>query len=176
MTTTSAGPHGFHVKPLVTVFAVAAIAAATIFVAQQVGSDSPQSVPKPIEASAEATAPVVNPYRLSDALADGKLDAGLIPAPSQAATGSVPVPELVPLSGQGGLYEALLDGKFALDFASGDPGVQYVRSPETATSESGLWGAFAEGKLDTGLGDSEPATQPSPAASYTPTLSGGHQQ
>lgn len=176
MTTTSAGPHGFHVKPIATVLAVAALVAATIVVAQQVGRDTPQSVPAPIEASVEPAVPYTGPNGLTQAFANGKFDAGLLPAPSQAATGSVPVPQLIPVAGQGGLYDALIAGKFATDFRLGDPGVEYVRSPDAAPSVGGLSAAFDAGKLDAGLANSEPTAKPSPPATYTPTVSGGHQQ
>ena len=43
MTITSTGPSGFHLKPLVSVFAVAAIAAGILAIIQVTGTDSPQS-------------------------------------------------------------------------------------------------------------------------------------
>ena len=175
MTTTSAGPHGFHVKPPVVVLAATAIMTAALLVALQVGRDGPESVPNPIEATAEATAPLAKPNGLVQAFVEGKFDAGLIPAPSPATAGAVPVPELVLIAGQGDLYEALIAGKFVLDFGAGDPGVQYVLSPETSASQSGLWDAFADGKFDAGLGESEQPSQPSAPAAHKPTISGGNQ-
>ena len=88
---------------------------------------------------------------LTEALAAGKLDSGFSPQPSEAFAASGSAPEIVVIEGQGSLYDALVEGKYNLDYASGDPGVQYVRNAETATGASGLTEAFTAGKLDAGL-------------------------
>jgi len=155
MTITSTGPSGFHLKPLISVFAVAAIAAGILAIIQVTGTDSPQSTPAPAEVSVEVSAGAIEQYTaasgLAEALADGKLDAGLASAEGQPFAGSVPVPEIVVVEGQGGLHDALVEGKLTMD----NPGVQYVAGPEIATSDSGLAEALAEGKLDAGLNSTE---------------------
>ena len=77
MTITSTGPSGFHLKPLVAVFALTAIAAGVLAIVQVTGTDSLQRTPAPVEASTEVAEPYTGPSGLSEALADGKLDAGL---------------------------------------------------------------------------------------------------
>ena len=180
MTTTSPGAHEFPTKYLVVALTAVMIVAAAFAIAQWAGTESRPSVAPPSEATFEASTeiaePSAGPSGLSEALADGKLDAGLIPTPSPSIAGSGFVPETVVVSGQGGLYDALIDGKFNMDFASPNPGVQYVRGPETANRVGGLWAALAGGKLDAGSTTGEPTAQPSPAAPRAPTLSGGHQQ
>lgn len=74
MTITSTGPSGFHLKPLVSVFAVAAIAAGILAIIQVTGTDSPLSTPAPAEVSTDVVEPYSGPSGLSQALADGKLD------------------------------------------------------------------------------------------------------
>ena len=100
MTITSTGPSGFHLKPLVSVFAVAAIAVGILTIIQVTGTDSPQSTPAPAEVSVEAVEPYAGPNGLAEALADGKLDAGLTATESQASAGSAPLPEIVVVEGQ----------------------------------------------------------------------------
>lgn len=176
MTTASAGTHKFHLKPVMSVLAATTIVAATIVVAQQLGRDTPQSAPEPIEAATAAVVPYAASNGLAEALADGKLDAGFVSPPSQPASGSSSVPETYTIVGQGGLYHALIDGKFASDWQSRDSGVQYVSGGEAPAIAGGLWAALESGKLDAGLGESESATQPAPTSSYAQTVSGGHQE
>lgn len=151
MTITSTGPSGFSLKPLVTVFAVAAIVAGVFAIVQGLGTDSQQSIPAPVEVSTEAVDSYTGPSGLTQALIDGKLIDGLAPAPGQAFAGTESVPEIIVVEGQGGLYDALIDGKLTMGQMSPNPGVQYVRGPEAATSTGGLSEAFADGKLDAGL-------------------------
>lgn len=151
MTITSTGPSGFHLKPLVSVFAVAAIAAGVLTIIQVTGADSPQRAPAPAEVSTEVVEPYAGPSGLSEALADGKLDAGLASAEGQPIVGSVPVPEIVVVEGHGSLYNALVQGKFDMDFAPRDPAVQYVLIPAASITPSGSSEAFAAGKFDAGL-------------------------
>lgn len=170
MTTTSAGPHGFHLKPVLQVLAAVTLLAATaVVITQQIGGETP---PAPAEIATEVAVSAATGNGLAQALADGKFDAGLVPPPIQPVAEAVPAPLLVPITGQGGLHDALIDGKFDLNHASRNPGVRYVRAPEAS---SGLWAAFESGQLDTGFGASEPAPPSSPTWG-TPTISGGHQQ
>jgi len=111
---------------------------------------------------------------LSAAFDTGKLDAGLVPEQGSTAVGEYS-PATVVVTGQSGLHDALVSGKFTSDFDPGSPGVQFVRIPDAATS-SGLSAAAAAGTLEEGSGDSAPTEQLSPAATHMPTLSGGHQQ
>jgi len=151
MTITSTGPSGFHLKPLVAVFALTAIAAGVLAIVQVTGTDSLQRTPAPAEVSTEVVEPYAGPSGLSEALADGKLDAGLASAESQPFAGSEPVPEIVEVEGHGNLYDALVQGKFDMDFSPGDPAVQYVLIPAAAITPSGSSEAFAAGKFDAGL-------------------------
>jgi hypothetical protein len=171
MTITSTGPSGFHLRPLVSVFAVAAIAAGIVAIVQVTSTDSPQTTPVPAEVSTEAVEPSAGPNGLAEALADGKLDAGLTATESQPLAGSAPVPKIVVVEGNGGLRDALVEGKLTMD----NPGVQYAASVETAAINSGLRAAFDAGKFDEGVGD-ESAVALSPPAAGTPTISGGHQK
>jgi len=172
MTITSTGPSGFHIKPVVTVLAVAAFAAAAYVFALQIWSNDQPSASAPAEAVAvvEAAEPYTGPSGSAEAFAAGKLDAGLVPEPSPATIGSEPVPEIVVIEGQGRLYDALIEGKYELDFSPGDPPLQYVLVPEAATGPSG--------QLVEGLGDGTFAERPpaARAAGSTPTVSGGPQE
>lgn len=172
MTTTSAGTPRFHLKPVISVLAATAIVAATIIVAQQIGRDT---APAPVEVATAAVVPSATANGLAQALVDGKLDAGFVSAPSQAASSSTPIAETVTIFGQGALIDALIDGKFTSDWH--DPGVQYVSGGEAPSIAGGLWAALESGKLDAGLSESEATTQSSAATpNYKKTVSGGHQQ
>jgi hypothetical protein len=151
MTTTSPGAHEFPVKYVVVAIVAAVFVAAVFAIAQWAGTESQQIVASPSEAPTAAVESYTGPSGLTQAFADGKLDAGLVPTPSQAVTGSDPVPETVLIKGEGSNYDALIAGKFAMDFNALDPGVHYVRATETAPSVGGLDAALAEGKLDAGL-------------------------
>lgn len=174
MTLTSTGPSGFHIKPVVMVLAVAAFAAAAYVIALQIRSNDQPSASAPAELSAEAVEPSAEPSGPPAAVYSGgylvegldapPADAGKTPAASQ------PAPEIVVIEGQGSLYDALIDGKYDLDVAPGDPMVQYVLVPAAAASTSS--------QLIEGLGD-ESYTEASPAGSvteHTPTVSGGPQE
>ena len=151
MTLTSTGPSGFHIRPIVTVLAVVAFVAGVYAISQQILTDSQSSAPAASEAVAETADPYTGPSGLSEAYAAGKLDAGLNPIPSESFAGSSTAPETVVIEGQGSLYDALSQGKYNLDFAPGDPGVQYVLIPGAAAGASGSSEAFAAGKFDAGL-------------------------
>jgi hypothetical protein len=144
MTITSTGPSGFHLKPLVAVFAVAAIVTGVLAIAQTIGTDSPQSTPAPAGVSTATVKSYAGPSGLAQALAQGKLDAGLATAEIQPYAGSTRALEIVVIEGQGGLHNALIGGKLTMDTT----GVQYAPGPEAAASPSGLAEAFADGKFD----------------------------
>ena len=165
MTLTSTGPSGFHIRPIVTVLAVAAFVAGVYAISQQILTDNQPGASESTEAVAETAEPYVGPSGLSEAYANGKLDAGLNPASSEPYAGSTPAPEIVEIDGQGGLYDALIDGKYTLDFAPGDPGVQYVLVPRAATVTSGSSAALVAGKFDAGLVPDQTGT----AAASEPT-------
>ncbi|MGB5167902.1 MAG: hypothetical protein WBP49_05775 [Acidimicrobiia bacterium] len=151
MTLTSTGPSGFHIRPIVAVLAVVAFVAGVYAISQQILTDSQPSAPAATEAVAETAEPYTGPSGLSEAYEAGKLDAGLNPTLSEPFVESTPAPEIVVIEGQGSLYDALSQGKYNLDFAPGDPGVQYVLIPEAVTGASGSSEAFAAGKFDAGL-------------------------
>ncbi|MEA3511663.1 MAG: hypothetical protein U9R51_09530, partial [Actinomycetota bacterium] len=171
MTTTSPGTHEFPVKYVVMAMAAAVFVAAIFAIAQWAETESQQIVASPSEAPTEAVESYTGPSGLTQAFADGKLEAGLIPTPSQAVTGSDPAPETVLIEGQGSNYDALIAGKFTMEYMSQDPGVRYVRATETAPSVGGLSAALAEGKLDAGLIAIEVTAEPLPTTTRTPTLS-----
>lgn len=176
MTTTSPGTHEFPVKYVVVAIAAAVFVAAIFAIAQWVGTESQQIVASPSEAQTAAAESYTGPSGLTQAFDDGKLEAGLVPTPSQAVTGSDPAPETVLIEGQGSNYDALIAGKFAMDFNALNSGVQYARAVEAAPNIIGLSAALAEGKLDAGLIVVEVTAEPLPATTRTPTLAGGHQQ
>ena len=151
MTLTSTGPSGFHIKPIVTVLAVVAFVAGVYAIGQQVLTDSQPGVSEPAETVAETAEPSVESSGLSEAYAAGKFDAALNPARSESPPTATPPPEIVEIEGHGGLHDALIQGKYNLDFAPGDPGVQYVLVPEAAAGASGSSEALAAGKFDAGL-------------------------
>ena len=111
MTLTSTGPSGFHIKPVVTVFAVVAFVAGVYAISQQIWIDSQPSASAPTEAVVETAEPYTGPSGLSEAYAAGKLDAGLNPVPGETSAGSEPAPEVTVIEGQDSLYDALVEGK-----------------------------------------------------------------
>jgi len=151
MTLTSTGPSGFRIRPIVTVLAVVAFVAGVFAISQQILTDDQVSTPAAAGAVAETAEPYAGPSGLSEAYASGKLDAGLNPAPSEPFVGTTPAPETVVIAGHGSLYDALIEGKYDVDFLSGASGAQYVLVPEAATDTSGSAEAFAAGKFDAGL-------------------------
>ena len=160
MTLTSTGPSGFHIKPIVTVFAVVAFVAAAYVIAQQIWTDNQPGVFAPSEAPAQTAEPYAGNSGLTEAFAAGKLDAGLNPIPSETFAGSEPAPEIVVIEGQGSLYDALSEGKYDLDFSPGDPAVQYVLVPAAAVQSGGqLVEGFGDGPF-TELSETSAATGP----------------
>ena len=122
MTLTSTGPSGFHIRPIVTVLAVVAFVAGVYAISQQILTDTQPSTPAATEAVAETAEPYTGPSGLSEAYAAGKLDAGLNPTLSEPFVGTTPAPETVVIAGQGSLYDALIEGKYDVDFLSGASG------------------------------------------------------
>ncbi len=165
MTITSTGPSGFHVKPLITAFAVTIFVAAIVAVGLWAGSDGQQSNPSQIAVSNETADAYAGPSGLVEAYKAGKYDAGPASTQSQPVPASAPAPETVVISGEGALSEALIDGKFATDFGPQASNVEYVRGFEVATADRSLSAAFDAGKLDAGLVPEQGSTA---GAEYSP--------
>jgi hypothetical protein len=128
-----------------------AFVAGVYAISQQIRTDSQPSASAPTEAVVDTVEPYAGPNGLSEAYAAGKLDAGLNPKPGETSAGSEPAPEVVVITGQGSLYDALIEGKYDVDFLSGASGAHYVLGPETAAAFNGLTEALAAGKLDVGF-------------------------
>ena len=111
----------------------------------------------------------------AEAFAAGKFDAGLVPQPSETPASRQAVPEVVVIEGQGSLYDALVEGKYDVEFLSGASGVHYVLGSGAATGSSSLRSAFAAGQLTEGFGGRSSA-ETTPIPTVTPTVSGGHQE
>jgi hypothetical protein len=169
MTTTTTGTNGFPIRYIVMAAAAAALAAVIIAISQQAGTDVVQTISAPRQATTEVAASSAGANGLADALESGKLDEGGGQSQPSTATANAPAPRTVEVTGQGSSYDALIAGKFSMDFGP-DADVRYVRAPGAASG--GLTQALAEGKLD----ESPAKTQPSTAPAYTDTLSGGHQE
>jgi hypothetical protein len=209
-----------------------ALAAAIIAISQQIGTDSPQTVSAPTQATTEAAAPSANANGLDDALASGKLDAGFGPTDAATSAAATPAPTTVEVAGQGSSYDALIAGKFGEDFGP-NANVRYVRGPGSASGglrqelasigfdaapvnsptantpaprivelsgQGGLHDALISGKLtmdsnvqyvaaaettpsgtvqawnDGKFDESATDTQPSPASTHSPAISGGYQE
>lgn len=80
-----------------------------------------------------------------------------------------PATQSVTVALSSGNYEALVAGKYDLEYAAERPGVTYVQAPEIADGASANWTAYEAGKLD-----SSP-TEPE-GTSRAPAVSGGHQE
>jgi hypothetical protein len=234
MTTTTTGTNGFPVRYLVTAVVAAALAAVIIAISQQAGTDIVQTVSVPKQATSEAVAPSASANGLNDALANGKFDSGFGQTDASTAAAGTPVPTTVEISGQGGLYDALIAGKLRADFGP-NTDVRYVRGSAAASGglaqdlagigfdaapvnssksaantpapriveisgQGGLHDALVAGKLtmdskvqyvgtaekttsgtvqawnDGNFDESATDTQPSPASTHSPAISGGYQE
>jgi len=162
MTTTTTRAKWYPTRNSIVAIAATAAAVATIAISQWLGTDTLQRV----SATDSGTSGLVEP------LNSGKFDAGLSATASISAASSTPAPLTVSINGQGGLYDALIAGKFATDFA---PQYQYVPATEGAVS-SGLVKALNDGKFNEDAAVDTSAVHSSPPATRTPTVSGGHQQ
>jgi hypothetical protein len=142
MTLTSTGPHGFHPKPLVTVFAATVAVASIIAIALWIGAENQVSSPSAVEASATIASPDVAPSANWDAYNAGKLDDTPLPPSSPAATATQPGPEAVARSSN---VDAYANGKLDMELAAQNPGRYYGT---TVDRTSANWVAYATGKLD----------------------------
>ena len=84
MTLTSTGPSGFHLKPLVAVFAATVFAFAAFAVGLWVGNESQPSTPAAVDAATPVATPEVAPSANFAAFEAGKLDDGPLSLPSAA--------------------------------------------------------------------------------------------
>lgn len=146
MTTTTSGTNGFPVKYIVIAIAAATVAIAIIAMSQQVATDHRQTVPVPTQ----ATETIGGSINLSQALEDGKLDAGLVQTQTPTAAPNSDSLEPVVVDGQGSSYDALVAGKFGMDFRSHYTTERYRLSDDPVVI-GGLWRALQDGKLDAGL-------------------------
>ena len=136
MTITSTGPSGFHLKPLVTVFAAAVLAAAAFAVGLWVGDDTQPATPAAVEAPAPVATAEVAPSANVEAFEAGKLDDGPLPSPSPATT--------APATPNANL-DAYASGKLDPELAAANPS-RYAASGAGNTSAN--WSAYDAGKLD----------------------------
>ena len=196
MTLTSTGPSGFHLKPLVAVFAATVFAFAAFAVGLWVGNESQPGTPETVDAPAPVATPEFAPEAAPSAnwaaFEAGKLDDGPLPPPSptisEPATSSANVdayaagrldPELAAenpsryaASGAGSTsanWAAFEAGKYDPEYAAAHPGVTYVVEPRIADGTSANWAAYEAGKLDDTPTEPEPATR-------SPAVTGGHQE
>jgi len=156
MTTTSAGPSGFHTKHFVAAFAVAGFVAAILVIAQWLGSDSRPVLPPTDHAVTEVAVSESSVSANWEAFAAGKFDDA--PAPSAPATAAIEsVPEASGVTGTSGNWDNYRDGKFE------DTGA-------TAAVEFGTSGNFQnyrDGKFEDA--EAQPRT-------YERAVAGGHQE
>jgi hypothetical protein len=123
-----------------------------------------------------------------DAYAAGKLDPELAAAnPSRYAASAAgqttanwsayeagklddaPAAHTVTVDVSRGNYGPLVAGKYDMEYAAENPGMNYVAVPKIADGTSANWAALEAGKLDDGSVESESASRP-------PAVSGGHQE
>lgn len=132
MTTTTTGTNGFPVRYIVMAVVATALAAVIIAISQQAGTDVVQTVLAPEQVETEATASGANASRLADALANGKLDEGTGSTDSSGGTVGTSEPRIIEVAGLGTSYDALIAGKFGMDFGP-NASVRYVRGPGEAS-------------------------------------------
>lgn len=179
MTTTTPGVHGFHGKQLAWVLAAIAVVAAIVFgfyaIVQWADTETRTEVASSeatiTEAPKTATASAGTAQTgLAQALADGKLDAGIIPTTGVSPAVARTVPEAVVVYGEGSLFDDLAAGKYEMDYAFAD-----TKARQVSESSSGLDQAFADGKFDEGWLNTK-VTSTSPISEPTPSVSGGPQE
>jgi hypothetical protein len=132
MTTTTTGTNGFPVRYIVIAVVAAALAAVIIAISQQAGTDAQQTAVASSQATTEVAVSSANTSGLAEAFANGKLDEGLGSADTSAGTVSTAQPRIVEVAGHGPSYDALLAGKFGVDFGP-SAAVRYVRAPGEAS-------------------------------------------
>ena len=149
MTLTSTGPSGFHLKPLVAVFAAAVFAIAAFGVALWVGTDTKPIASASVDAPAQVATPEVAPSANLQAFEAGKLDDAplLPPSPTVGEPGTQGVAGEVPSAN----LDAYAAGKLDMELAAANPSRYAVSAAGQATAN---WGAYEAGKLD-----DTPATQ-----------------
>jgi hypothetical protein len=140
MTLTSTGPSGFHLKPLVAVFAAAVFAFAAFAVGLWVGNESQPSTPAALDAATSIptpeVAPDVAPSANWTAFEAGKFDDA--PLPPSSLTISEPATRSANV-------DAYAAGKLDAELAAENPS-RYAASGAGSTSAN--WAAFEAGKLD----------------------------
>jgi hypothetical protein len=145
MTLTSTGPSGFHLKPLVAVFAAAVFAIAAFAVGLWVGTDTQPSTPAFVDAAAQVAAPEVAPSANLEAFEAGKLDDAPLPPPSP--TVGAPGTQGVASEAPSANFDAFAAGKLDMELAAANPSV-YYGTAEAVDRTTGNWAAFDAGKLD----------------------------
>jgi len=143
MTLTSTGPSGFHLRPMVAVFAAAVFAIAAFAVGLWARSDSQPSTPAAVEAPAPVPTPEVASSANWAAFEAGKLDDGPLAPPGPAAGDS----GVRPIAGEApnANLDAYLSGKLDMELAATNPS-RYAASAAGHTSAN--WSAYDAGKLD----------------------------
>lgn len=149
MTLTSTGPSGFHLKPLVGVFAAAVFAAAAFAVGLWIGNERQPAPPAAVDATAPVATPEVAPSANVEAFEAGKFDDAPLPPPSPTA--GEPGSQGVATEAPSANVDAYAAGKLDLELAVTNPS-RYAASGAGTTSAN--WAAYEAGKLDDG-----PATQ-----------------
>ena len=173
---TAPAPHGFHLKPLGTLAAVAAIAAAVVAIGLWVGgSEQPTCTPQQA-APPEAAELSVDTSANWEVYLAGKLDDAPVPAPSSAELGREAVTNTISVDVSEGSFDALVAGKYDVEFAAQNPNIRYVRGFDEANQASANWEAYLAGKLDDAPAVAGRAVEPSPPATLPPPSSGGHQE
>jgi hypothetical protein len=143
MTLTSTGPSGFHLKPLVTVFAAAVFAAAAFAVGLWVGNERQPATPVAVEAAAPVAAAEVAPSANWEAFEAGKLDDEPLPSPSPTVSESGA--QATARDAPNANLDAYVAGKLDPELAATNPSL-YAASGAGHTSAN--WSAYDAGKLD----------------------------
>jgi hypothetical protein len=166
MTLTSTGPSGFHLKPLVAVFAATVFAFAAVAVGLWVGNESQPSMPATVDAATPVATPEVAPSANWAAFEAGKLDDGPPSLPSAAVgeSGAQAVAGTAPNTN----FDAYSSGKFDLELAAVNPG-RYAASGAGHTSAN--WAAYEGGKLDDTRAI-QPVTVDVSSGNYAPLVAG----
>ena len=143
MTLTSTGPSGFHLKPLVALFAATVFAFAAFAVGLWVGNESQPNTPAAVDAATPVATPEVAPSANFAAFEAGKLDDGPLSLPS-AAVGESSARAVASAALNANL-DAYASGKLDLELAAANPS-RYAASGAGHTSAN--WVAYDAGKLD----------------------------
>lgn len=136
MTITSTGPSGFHLKPLVAVFAAAVFAVAAFAVGLWVGNERQPATRAAVDAAAPVATPEVAPSANWAAFEAGKLDDAPLPPPN---------PTTREPAARSANVDAYAAGKLDPELAAADPN-RYATSGAGHTTAN--WTAYEAGKLD----------------------------